>query len=227
MRPIFLLATLALVACAHRQPGPAAGPAGIGGLDREQIAQLERAQALRDEGLRLLHSKDPQVKNPAKAFERLLQAAQLGDPVAMDSVGGIYSSGAAGVPRSCAKGLEWFGKSATMGYGLAANNMAYLYVTCDDKKLRDPGKAESILQMVFANNPSMIAVLDTYAALLAEQGNFRQAATTMRVVLDLQELIESNPERIDESKQALALYRKGKKLKAGFDPKPERNLPHD
>jgi hypothetical protein len=117
--------------------------------------------------------------------------------------------------------MPWFERAAASGYGLAANNLAYLFVTCDDKTLRDPAKAETILRLMFANNPSMIAVLDTYAALRAEQGSFRDAARTMEVVISLQELIDSNPERIDESKQALALYRKHKKLKTGFGAKPE------
>jgi TPR repeat protein len=224
------LVSLALAACAHRPataptapaaPASSATPENPAALSPEQIEQLQKAQALREEGLRLLYAKDPRVKDPKKAFRLLLEAAHLGDPLAMDSVGGLYSSGAAGAERSCAKAMEWFQRAAASGYGLAANNLAYLYVTCDDKKRRDPDKAEAILRLMFANNPSMIAVLDTYAALLAEQGNFKQAEATMKVVIDLQELIESNPERIDESKHALALYHKHHKLDVGFDAKPE------
>ena len=245
MRKRTLLAafgTFALAGCAHKQTAVAPPPAvtaplpaadspapvegeGIKPLTAEQSAQFQKAQALREEGLRLLYAKDPRVKNPKKAFEKLLEAAKLGDPLAMDSVGGMYSSGLAGAERSCSKAMEWFEKSASAGYGLAANNLAYLYVTCDNKKLRDSSKAETILKLMFANNPSMIAVLDTYAALLAEQGNYKTAASTMQVVIELQELIESNPERIDESKHALALYRKSKKLEAGFDAKPETDQP--
>ncbi|MGZ3659053.1 MAG: tetratricopeptide repeat protein [Bdellovibrionota bacterium] len=241
MRKLLLLAAVfAAAGCAHSKPTPAPAPAapapladspapldgdGVKALSAEQLAQFQKAQALREEGLRLLYAKDPRVKNPQKAFEKLLEAAKLGDPLAMDSVGGMYSSGQAGAERSCARAMEWFEKSAASGYGLAANNLAYLYVTCDDKKRRDPEKAETILRLMFANNPSMIAVLDTYAALLAEQGNFKTAASTMQVVIELQELIESNPERIDESKHALALYRKHKKLAVGFDAKPETDQP--
>jgi hypothetical protein len=137
----------------------------------------------------------------------------------------MYSAGVGGAERSCAKAMEWFERATASGYPLAANNLAYLYVTCDNKKLRDPAKAETILKMMFATNPSMIAVLDTYAALLAEQTDFPNAANTMKVVIDLQEFIDSNPQRIDESKQALALYLKKRKLKAGFDTKPEIDRP--
>ncbi len=230
-----LVAACLLTACAHRPtpPVPAAptkpgenSPAPVPNLTPEQIEQLQRAAAMREEGFRLLYAKDPRVKDPQKAFATLLAAAELGDYLAMDAVGGMYSAGVNGAERSCSKAMEWFEKSASAGYGLAANNLAYLYVTCEDKKLRDPARAETIVKLVFSGNPSMIALLDTYGALLAEQGNFRQAAATMQVVIDLQELIESNPERIDESKQALALYKKKKKLPAGFDPKPETDQPN-
>jgi TPR repeat protein len=238
---IALGAAFALVACSHAKPAaspaftPVSSPSPVApapadadplhNLTPEQIAQIQQAQALREEGLRLLYAKDPRVKNPKKAFEKLLESAKLGDPLAMDSVGGLYSSGQAGAERSCKKAMEWFERSAASGYGLAANNLAYLYVTCEDKKLRDPEKAETILKLMFANNPSMIAVLDTYASLMAEQGTFTTAASVMQVVISLQELIESNPERIDESKKALALYKKHKKLASGFDAKPETDQP--
>lgn len=246
MRNLLILGcALALAGCSHapaaKAPAPApmsspsplaevpAEPTGdpLKSLTPEQIAQIQRAQALREEGLRLLYAKDPRVKNPKLAFEKLLESAKLGDPLAMDSVGGLYSSGQAGAERSCKKAMEWFERSAASGYGLAANNLAYLYVTCEDKKLRDPEKAETILKLMFANNPSMIAVLDTYASLLAEQGTFKTAASVMQVVISLQELIESNPERIDESKKALALYQKHKKLASGFDAKPETDQPFE
>lgn len=222
-RSIFLL--LALTACSHAKPTPTAEippiPITVGGIISGEERKSQESAELREEGLRLFYSKDPRVKNPALAFKKLLEAAEQGDPPAMDAIGGIYASGSAGVKKSCAKAIEWFERAASSGYGLAANNLAYLYLTCDDKKLRNPEKAEQILKITFASNPSMIAVLDTYGALLAEGGNFDQAAATMKVVIDLQELIEANPERIDESKQALALYKKKKKLPVGFDAKPE------
>jgi hypothetical protein len=184
MRNLILLsASLALAACSHTKPtaAPASTPVSspspvatppadadlLHNLTPEQIAQIQQAQSLREEGLRLLYAKDPRVKNPKKAFEKLLESAKLGDPE----------------------------------------------------------KAETILKLMFANNPSMIAVLDTYASLMAEQGTFTTAASVMQVVISLQELIESNPERIDESKKALALYKKKKKLPAGFDAKPETDQP--
>jgi TPR repeat protein len=210
---------------AANAPAPS-GNSGVKPLSASEVAQLQRAQELREEGLKFLYSKDPRVKNSKKAFDLLLESANLGDPLAMDSIGGFYAAGSAGTQRSCATAMQWFERSAAAGYGLAANNLAYLYVTCDDKKLRDPAKAETILKLMFSTNPSLLAVLDTFASLLAQQGNFKMASSAMETVIELQELIESNPERIDESKKALALFRKKKTLDASFDAKPELSDPN-
>ena len=207
------------------QAHEAQGNDAVHAIPPEQLEQLKKAQELREEGLRLLYSKDPRVKNPRAAYDKLLESAKLGDPLAMDSVGGFHASGMAGVEKSCGKAMQWFERSAAAGYGLAANNLAYLYVTCADKKLRDATRAEMILKMMFASNPSLLAVLDTYAALHAQQGHFKLAADSMELVIELQELIESNPERIDESKKALALYKKKKTLDSSFDAKPEISEP--
>lgn len=232
MRKIYLAALplFLLTACSHgknyqpvysQAPAPAAEGDGVTAPTPAQLEQMKKAQELREEGLKMLYAKDPRVKNPRGAYDKLLESANLGDPLAMDSVGAFHSSGMAGIEKSCEKAMGWFEKSAAAGYGLAANNLAYLFVTCDNKKLRDANKAELILKMMFAGNPSLLAVLDTYAALLAEQKDYKHAASAMEVVIELQELIESNPERIDESKKALALYRKKKTLDASFDAKPE------
>ena len=159
---ILLLISLVLAGCSHSKAKPessspaAAAPVSAPSesmqkpLSQDQIEALHKAASLREEGLRVLYAKDPRVKNPKKAFELLLEAANLGDPLAMDSVGGFYSSGQGGAEKSCSKAMEWFEKAATSGYGLAANNLAYLYVTCSEKKKRDPAKAEAILRMMFA-----------------------------------------------------------------------------
>jgi TPR repeat protein len=230
---IALFSFLALAACSSQEKkyepvysqAPAPPPPGAPTLSAEQIERLKKAQELREEGLKLLYSKDPRVKNPRKAYDVLLESAKMGDPLGMDSVGGFHASGMAGVKKDCAEAMSWFERSAAAGYGLAANNLAYLYVTCEDKKLRDAGKAEAIMKLMFASNPSLLAVLDTYAAMHALQGNFKLASSAMEVVIELQELIEGNPERIDESKKALALYRKKKTLDASYSAKPETNDP--
>ncbi|RZA09495.1 MAG: hypothetical protein EOP11_01500 [Proteobacteria bacterium] len=227
-----LLLVCILAACAAKKPAPEqpatessapaseasatsppAGPTMPIPLTPKLVQEIEQ---LRQEGLLLLYSKDPAVKNPKLAFEKLLHAAQLGDPVSMDHVGGFYSTGIAGVEKNCPKALEWYEKSAAMGYPMALNNLAYTLVSCPEKKFRDKDRAENLMKTLFANTPGLLAALDTYAAVLAGDGNYKQAAKTLEVVIDLADFIESNPEKIDEFRAALKQYQKGKPVDSGF-----------
>jgi len=216
------LGLLLLAACAAKPiaapttPPPASPPNPVGlsappasALTPEQI---QKAEALRAEAIQLLYSKDPAVKNPRLAYDKFLAAAEIGDPISMDHVGGFHSTGSAGVEKSCPKALSWFEKSAFAGYPMAMNNLAYTLVTCPDLKLRDPEKAEDLLKFLFLNSEGYFAWLDTYAAVLAAQGRFPQAARTLDVVIDLVSLVGGNPERIDEMKKARAAYRRKKTL---------------
>jgi len=166
----------------------------------------------RAQGMEALYSKDPKVKNPPQALEKFKLAAELGDPVSMDQLGGMYSMGIGNAPKSCEMALEWYEKSASTGYPFALNNLAYTLVTCDNKKLRDSDRAEQLMEVLFKENPIFIAILDTYAAVLAEQKNFKQATKTMEVTVDVAELARTNEERLDEFREALALYKKNKTL---------------
>ncbi len=216
----WLLPMLFLAACASQKPAteesaaaPAVLPPGATEapppINPELIRKIE---LLRGQGLELLYSKDPSIRDPKLAFEKLMHAAQLGDPVSMDHVGGFYAAGSYGVEKSCPKALEWFEKSASLGYPMAMNNLAYTLVSCPDKKLRDPAKAEELMKTLFQNTPGLLAALDTYAAVLAEGGDFSQAAKTLEVVIDLADFTQTNPERVDEFKDALKLYRAKKLL---------------
>lgn len=225
----WIVPILFLAACASHRPkaeetaaAPAAPaavlPAGAmevpPPINPELIKQIE---LLRGQGLELLYSKDPSIRDPKLAFEKLMHAAQLGDPVSMDHVGGFYAAGSYGVEKSCAKALEWFEKSAQLGYPMAMNNLAYTLVSCPDRKLRDPAKAEELMKTLFQNTPGLLAALDTYAAVLAEGGDFAQAAKTLEVVIDLADFTQANPERVDEFKDTLKLYRSKKLLPASKD----------
>ncbi|RYZ99479.1 MAG: hypothetical protein EOP11_19395, partial [Proteobacteria bacterium] len=228
LSPLLLL--LSLVACAGKTPAPEraasdapppaeasstsppAGPTLPIPLTPKLVQEIEQ---LRQEGLQLLYSKDPTIKNPKLAFEKLLHAAQLGDPISMDHVGGFYSTGIAGVEKNCPKALEWYEKSAAMGYPMALNNLAYTLVSCPEKKFRDKDRAENLMKTLFANTPGLLAALDTYAAVLAGDGNYKQAAKTLDVVIDLADFIESNPEKIDEFRAVMKQYEKGKPLDSG------------
>jgi TPR repeat protein len=180
-----------------------------------------RAIALRAMASEMLYSKEPKVKNPAKAYDLFLQAAELGDPVSMDQLGGYHTTGLAGKEKSCKLAIEWFEKSAAAGYELATNNLAYLLVSCEDKKLRDPKRAEDIMQFLFARNTNYLAVFDTYAAVLAELGNFKLATKAMDVVIDMAELVKGNQERLDEFKKTRELYAKNKRLESVNQAEPD------
>lgn len=171
-----------------------------------------KAAALHAEGLELLYSKDPRVKNPAKAYEKLLEAAEMGDAPSMDLVGGFYALGVGGVAKDCQKAIGWYEKSAESGYPLAFNNLAYMLSSCENLGLRDRERAESIMKFLFQNQPSIVAMLDTYATVLGELGDFKQAAKTMEVVIDLQKFMNDNPERIDHSRKTMELFRQGRRV---------------
>lgn len=169
---------------------------------------VQKVERIRAEGLEYLYSKDPLVKNEKKAFERLQEAAELGDPVSMDHIGGFYVTGTGGTERSCPLAIQWFERAAALGYPLSLNNLAYVLTTCPDKKLRDTAKAEDALKALFQGTPAVLAALDTYAATQAAQQRFTEAARTMAVVIDIGELADINPERLDEFRAARARYLK-------------------
>jgi TPR repeat protein len=139
----------------------------------------------------------------------------------MDLVGGFYATGMGGVvEKSCSRAMNWYEKAAEGGYPLAFNNLAYMLVTCEDKQLRDADRAESIMKFLFQHQPNIVALLDTYATVLAEQRDFKQAAQTMSTVIDIQKFMDDNPERIDQAEQALKLFKQGKKLSITFQGNP-------
>lgn len=219
MRSLALLLCLALVACSHKKPKPEIPVAAPAPPPAEE--QAKKMAALHAEGIELLYSKDPRVKDPKKAFEKLTEAANLGDAPSMDLVGGFYATGMAGVEKSCSKAINWYEKSAEAGYPLAFNNLAYMLVTCEDKLLRDADRAESIMKFLFQHQPNIVALLDTYATVLAEQRDFKQASKTMETVIDIQKFMDDNPERIDQAQQALKLFKQGKKLSVSFEADPK------
>jgi TPR repeat protein len=209
-----------LVACSHSpqkeaaaeailpSAPPTVAPAGSPAAVDPNL--VEKVEILRAQGLELLYSKDPSIKDPKRAFEKFLAAAKLGDPVSMDHLGGFYSLGEGGVKKDCAQAIAWYEKAASLGYPMALNNLAYTLVSCPDKRLRNPTKAEELMKTLFANTPGLLSALDTYAAVLANDGNFKQAAKTMNVVADLADFTQGNPQQIDSFRAAEAAYTKGK-----------------
>lgn len=183
--------------------------------------QIQKAELARKDGLIALYSKDPAIHNPQLAFQKFREAAELGDPISMDHLGGFYSAGIGGAEKDCAKAIEWFEKSSQWGYQVAMNNLAYSLLTCEKKGARDVAKAEELMNYLFDTNGLFIAWLDTYATLLAAQKDFSKASNTMKVVVDLAEFVKANPERVDEMKKALKKFQQKKFIDSGYteDPK--------
>ena len=215
---------LTLAACAHKPPaapapvpGPAPAPTGSPGtssstatpvppppFDPELVRKVEQARA---EALELLYSKDPLVKNEAKAFAKFREVAEMGDPVSMDHLGGFYSTGSGGAEKDCGLAIQWFERAAASGYPISLNNLAYVLVSCPDPKFRDAARAEDLLKTLFQTTPALIAALDTYAVTQAELGHRERAARTMDVVIDLADLTNTNPERLDEFRAQRAQFK--------------------
>lgn len=209
-----ILAALLLVslsACSHGKTEPVTTMKVVETAPAAD-APPSRAAIFHAEGVELLYSKDPKVKDAHKAFLKLKEAAELGDAPSMDLLGGFYAIGVGGVKKDCSEAMGWYEKASEAGYPLAFNNLAYMLVTCDDQKLRDADRAESIMKFLFQNQPNIISLLDTYATVLSEQKDFKQAAKTMEVVIDLQKFIDDNPERIDQAQKTLSLFRRGKRI---------------
>ncbi|MGZ3695273.1 MAG: hypothetical protein ACXWQO_14205, partial [Bdellovibrionota bacterium] len=77
------------------------------------------------------------------------------------------------------------------------------------------------MKFLFQHQPNIVALLDTYATVLAEQRDFKQASKTMETVIDIQKFMDDNPERIDQAQQALDQFKKGKKLSVSFEADPK------
>jgi TPR repeat protein len=208
---LLALTLLSFAGCAHHAKEPLA-PVPVETAPAE--APPSRAALLHAEGVELLYSKDPKVKDARKAYLKFKEAAELGDAPSMDLLGGFYAIGVAGVKKDCSEAMNWYEKASEAGYPLAFNNLAYMLVTCENNKLRDADRAESIMKFLFQSQPNIVALLDTYATVLSEQKDFKQAAKTMEVVIDLQKFIDDNPERIDQAQKTLDLFRHRKPIDA-------------
>jgi TonB family protein len=80
-----------------------------------------------DVGTLLSRAKESRTKNDyATAFSLFHEAAELGDPEAVNQVGWMYQNGL-GVTRDYAEAMTWFRKAAQAGNGDGMNNIGWLY----------------------------------------------------------------------------------------------------
>ena len=80
----------------------------------------QRGQLLGEAGAAML------AKNYGTAKKDYLEAAQAGDPVAMNGMGWLYENGL-GVEKDGAKAMSWYQKAADAGYARAMDNVGWLY----------------------------------------------------------------------------------------------------
>jgi serine/threonine-protein kinase len=71
-------------------------------------------------------SPPPAVSQPADPVRDLRNAAESGDPVAMDKLGQLYERGA-GVPPDPAEAFRWYSKAAAIGQAAAQYHLGTLY----------------------------------------------------------------------------------------------------
>lgn len=200
------------------------------GQNQEQNqGQAPEFAKYRDQGFELIYKKDSTKEDAKNAFDLFQKAAEFNDPVSIDVLGGFYTSGIGGVERSCKKAIEMYSKAALLGYPLSVNNLAYSLVTCPDPKQRNPERAKKLVQNLFQQSPFFLALLDTYAAALAESKEKTKAVVVQKTVIDIAQLMEIEPERLSQLRKSLAAYEKGKGPPASFEadaeklPKKEKN----
>lgn len=220
MKKLGLLFILIFAGCAHSAPKNAetaksATPAPSPTPEIPEFAKF------REQGFELLYQKDQNKRDLKKAFELFQKAAEFNDPISMDVLGGFYTSGLGGTERSCKKAIEMYSKAALLGYPLSVNNLAYSLVTCPDQKLRNPERAKKLVQNLFQQTPFFLAVLDTYAAALAEAKEKNKAVAVQNTVIEIGRLMEIEPSRMKQLEQSLAAYKKGKSAPATFDADPD------
>lgn len=207
----FFLLLFILSACAQKKT-----------TSEATVEKIEpNALQLREKGMELLYSREESKRDPQRAFEFFQKAGELNDPVSLDIIGGYYSTGLGGKEKSCKKAIEAYSKAALIGYPLSANNLAYTLVTCPEKEQRDPERAKKIVQNLFTQAPFLLALLDTYAATLAETKETKRAVTIQRAVIDLGKLTEADPERMKQMKKSLSYYEKGLAAPSEFEANPK------
>lgn len=110
---------------------------------------LERVTRMADEGnidacltlgYMYLYGENGVKQDEEKAFSYYSMAASQGDNIAINNLGSLYYSGI-GTQKNIVKAIEMFDKSAQLGNGEAAINLAFIYLTsvpnASDKKIVD------------------------------------------------------------------------------------------
>lgn len=143
--------------------------------------------------------------NNAAAAAAYRRAADLGDPVAQYTLGTMYESGSADLPKDTTQALYWYRKAADQGSSWAQNNVAWAFATSSDPAIRNPAAAlEYASRAVSADNGHPNAMsLDTLAEAYYANGRYGDAMKTERTAIAL-----ASPEYKDEFLKRLEKYQR-------------------
>jgi TPR repeat protein len=125
------------------------------------------------------------TRDENRAIEWLLKAANQDFGDAQAVLGLCYETGR-GTERNIQKAAQWYEKAATHNNPLALNNLAWLYATSQDPKLRQPTKAvDYAYRAVQLSKEKEPLYLDTLAAAYFAAGRQADAIASERKAMAL------------------------------------------
>jgi TPR repeat protein len=123
-------------------------------------------------------------KDESEAAKWMHKAADQGLPDGQFGLGSMYAHGR-GVPQSETEAAAWYRKAADQGDTPAMNNLAILFATSSDPKIRNLEEAVSLGEKAVELEPDNASYLDTLATAYFEAGQPDKAAETERRALTL------------------------------------------
>lgn len=141
----------------------------------------------------------------AAAVRVFRMAAGLGSADAQHYLGGLYLSGAAGVPKDERQALVWLRKAAAQNDPSSLNSLAWTYATSSDPAIRNPAAALEHARKAVALTKEQpnAAFLDTLAEALYVNRQYAEAVKTEEQAVAL-----APPEDRSEFQGRLEKYRR-------------------
>ncbi len=151
------------------------------------------------------------AKDLKAAAEWYRQAAEGGDADGMEYYAYALHHGY-GVSRDVTKSVAWREKAIDKGQMEARNNLAWVYCTANDKRDSDLAKALSLMGAI-AEWRLDSALLDTYAACSATNGDFAKAVAQQQRAMQLRKAEQDDGETADvaDMQSRLDLYQKNQR----------------
>jgi len=155
-------------------------------------------------GMRMLAGEGGLPKDEARALNFLQKSAAAGYPQAMVQLGRMYAHGQA-VQKDEAQAVKYFEQAIARDgkYHFAYNSLAWLYVTADDVKLRNPQKAlQYASRAVELSDHKNAAEMDTLAHAYFQLGKLDDALTTEIAAAELDPKNESIQKTLEDYRKA-------------------------